>query len=516
MEGRPPRDDDLFEWDDAPPRPRRDRERFDTGERRYDTDERRYDTGERSFDTSEGYDTGERRHDTGEQLPYDTERDPSETGERDPFDTGTGERDPFDTSERRRPSRRRRFGRRRRARSDTEERRRVQRDTSEYEREGRRSPPGRRKRHRDLPANVRRRQAFMGIGLVLLVIVGLVIAISGLSGGGGGSPASSVPLKRLVGQVIVGKSTHSPGKALLKRVRKGEVGGVIMLPQNSQTLGRDTKKLQKAAAAGGNPPLLLMIDQEGPPVKRVAGPPDVGEPQLGQKGDASGAKQVGQNTGKFLGGRGVNVDLAPLLDVKKPQTAKTIASRTYSSDPSVVSTVGVGFIEGLQAGGVGATAKHFPGLGNATQSTDDQAVTIAATKDSLENDLKPFQDAVNAGVDLVMVSTAKYPTLGAKKEAAFSPEIVNGLLRGDLGFDGVVITDDLEGGAASAEVTPGIAATEALTAGDDLLLYSRTDGASEKAYSTLLKGIKDGKFSRGAVEDAYTRVQKLKQQLAGG
>lgn len=502
MEGRPPRDDDLFEWDDAPPRPRRDRERFDTGEReQFETGEREpYGIRRDPDDAVEPYDTGERRYDTGEQ---------------DPFDTGTGERDPFDTGERRRPSKRRRFGRRKRTRSETEERRRVRPDTSEYEREGRRSPAGRRTRHRDLPARVRRRQAFGAIAIGILVLVGLVIAASSLLGGGSSSPAASVPLKRLVGQVIVGKSTHSPDKALLKRVRKGEVGGVIMLPANAQSLARDTKQLQKAAAAGGNPPLLLMIDQEGPPVKRVAGPPDVGEPQLGQKGDASGAQQVGQNTGKFLNGRGINVDLAPLLDVKKPTTAKSIASRTYSSDPAVVSTVGVGFINGLQAGGVGATAKHFPGLGNATQSTDDQPVTIAATKDSLDNDLKPFQDAVNAGVDLVMVSTAKYPTLGAKKEAAFSPEIVNGLLRGDLGFDGTVITDDLEGGAASAVVAPGTAATSALQAGDDLLLYSRTDGASEKAYSSLLKEIKDGKFPRSTVEDAYQRVSALKKKLAG-
>lgn len=506
MEGRLPPDDDFFEWDDAPPRPRRDRERFDTGEGD------QFETGER-----EPYGIRRDPDDVAEPEQYDTgERERYDTGERDPFDTGTGERDPFDTGERRRPSKRRRFGRRRRTRSDTEERRRTRPSTSEYEREGRRSPPGRRTRHRDLPAKVRRRQAIGAIAVCVLIIAGAAVALSKvLGGGGGGSPASSVPLKRLVGQVIVGKSTHSPGKALIKRVRKGEVGGVIMLPQNANTLAKDTKRLQKAASAGGNPPLLLMMDQEGGPVKRVAGPPNIAPPQLGQKNDAGVAKDVGQRTGTYLKGLGVNVDLAPLLDVKKPQTAKTISGRIYSSDPSIVSKVGVGFIGGMQGAGVAATAKHFPGLGNATQSTDDQPVSIAATKDSLEADLQPFRDAVDAGVDMVMVSTAKYPTLGAKKEAAFSPEIVNGLLRGDLGFDGAVITDDLEGGAASAVVTPGIAATEALQAGDDLLLYSRTDGASDKAYSALLKEIKAGKFSRGPVEDAYARVSALKSKLTG-
>jgi beta-N-acetylhexosaminidase len=475
MEGRlPPDDDELFEWTDAPARPRPERDRPDAGEREPGTGER-------------------------ERVQ------PLE-----PESTETGERDPLATGEHRRPVRRG-ISWRRRTRSDTEERRRVDRQPRVYEREGRTSPPGRRSRHRDLPARVRRRQA-IGAGLVgLLVIIVLVVAVSGV--GGGGNEAPPVGLKRLVGQTIVATTKGGVDKQLAQRARKGEIGGVIVVPKNERTLRKDVHRLQDAASAGHNPPLLVMIDQEGGGVKRVPGPPDSSAPQLGQSGDEDAANAEGQKTGSYLKGLGVNVDLAPVLDVKSPRTANTIAGRTYGSDPAVVSKIGVSFLEGLQDGGALATAKHFPGLGAATVNTDDRPVAIAATRDDLEADLQPFRDAVDAGVGLVMVSTASYPTLGSKKQAAFSPAIVQGLLRDDLGFDGVVITDDLEGAAVSSVTTPGLAAQNALKAGDDLLLYAVTQDASDKAFGSLISQVKHGRLQRGPIEDAYDRITSLKDDL---
>jgi beta-N-acetylhexosaminidase len=475
MEGRlPPDDDDLFEWTDPPARPPREPERGDTGERELGN-------------------TGERERIT-----------PAE-----PESTETGERDPLATGERRRPVRRG-IRWRPRTRSDTEERRRVQRDPRDYEREGRTSPPGRRSRHRDLPARVRRRQAIGAVLVGLLVIVVLVVAVSG----GGGNEAPPVGLKRLVGQTIVATTKGGVDKALVKRARKGEIGGVIVAPKNEQTLRKDVRRLQDAASAGHNPRLLVMIDQEGGGVKRLKnGPPDSSPPQLGQAGDEDAAKDEGQKTGSYLKDLGVNVDLAPVLDVKHPQTANTIAARTYGSDAAVVSKIGVAFIEGLQDSGVLATAKHFPGLGAATVNTDDRPVAVAATKQDLEAGLEPFRDAVDADVAMVMMSTASYPTLGSKKQAAFSPAIVQGLLRDDLGFDGVVITDDLDSGAVASVTTPGLAARNALKAGDDLLLYATANEASDKAYGSLITQVKRGDLRRGPIEDAYDRITSLKDDL---
>jgi beta-N-acetylhexosaminidase len=455
MEGRrpPPDGDDLFEWTDAPARPRRQRE-AGTG-----------DPG-----------TGERQEVPAE-TPAPVERPAA-------------------------PS------------SDTAERRRIARgDTGEFERSGRRPPPGRRERRRDLPARVRRRQDFMVGGAVLIVIVLIIVLVSG----GGGSSEEPIALKRLVGQTIVAKlSSKGPNEDLVKRVRKGQVGGVIAFETDAQQLKADVGQLQEAASAGDNPPLLVMVDQEGGDVKRIKnGPPTISPADLGKSADQGQAKDQGQQTGAFLRGLGVNVDLAPVLDVAHQNTADTIKSRTFGSNPDTVATVGVAFAQGLQDGGAVATAKHFPGLGYATVNTDDNAVTVAATSDELQNDLTPFKAAVEAGVGMVMMSTASYPTLGAKKPAALSPTIVKNLLRGQLGFDGVVITDDLEGQAISGTVPPAVAGTGALRAGNDLLLYATSTKTSATVFGQLVKEVKSGQLDRSVVQSAYDRITDLKDSPTG-
>jgi beta-N-acetylhexosaminidase len=169
----------------------------------------------------------------------------------------------------------------------------------------------------------------------------------------------------------------------------------------------------------------------------------------------------------------------------------------------------------LQDGGVVATAKHFPGLGRATVSTDDRPTDIAATSDQLQSDLEPFKGAIAAGVKMVMVSTAGYPTLGSKKQAAFSAAIVSGLLRDQLGFDGVVITDDLESPAVTDTTSPVVAASSAMRAGDDMLLYATSTGASDRAFNSLIKAVKAGSLNRTLFQDAYDRITSLKDSPTG-
>jgi beta-N-acetylhexosaminidase len=399
-------------------------------------------------------------------------------------------------------------------RSDTEERRRVRGETGEFERSGRRPPPGRRARRRDLPARVRRRQDLMIGAGVALVIVLLIIAISS---GGGGSSEPTIGLKRLVGQSIVARlGAQGPDQALIRRVRQGRVGGVIAFNKDATKLKADISTLQQAASAGDSPPLFVMTDQEGGDVKRLPqGPPSASPAQLGRSGDENQARDQGKATGSYLRGLGVNVDLAPVLDVAHQNTAPTIKSRTFGSDPAVVTKVGVAFAQGLQDGGVVATAKHFPGIGSATVSTDERPTDIAATSDQLQNDLEPFKGAIAAGVKMVMVSTAGYPTLGSKKQAAFSPAIVGGLLRDQLGFDGVVITDDLEAPAVTETTPPVVAATGAIRAGDDLLLYGQSAGASDRAFRSLVSEVKSGDLNRSLFQNAYDRITSLKDSPTG-
>ena len=471
MEGRrPPEGDEDFEWTDAPARPPR---------------------REREAEPAEGAGTG------GIERPG----------------TGLG-----DTEERRRV-RRGDTGRRIPVQIDTgsfqairegiAERRREREETGEFERSGQPPPTGRRSRHRDLPARVRRREAAVIGGIALVVIIGLIALIA--SGGGGGNE-KTVGLKRLVGQSIVARlGSKGPDQALIRRVKQGRVGGVIVFNDDANKVEADIKALQQAAAAGDSPPLLVMIDQEGGDVKRLPqGPPNSSPAQLGKSGDEGQSRDAGQATGTYLRGLGINVNLAPVLDVSQPNTAATIRSRTFGSNPSVVTKVGVAFVEGLQDGGVVATPKHFPGLGRATVNPDDSPVTIAATSQELQADLEPFKGAVAAGAQMMMVSTATYPTLGSKKQAALSPGIVRGLLRSQLGFDGVVITDDLDAPAITDTTSPTVAAASAIKAGNDMLLYGRSAAASDRAFRSLVQQVKGGDLDRSLFQDAYDRITSLK------
>jgi beta-N-acetylhexosaminidase len=475
MERRgPPAGDEGFEWTDSPARP-------------------------------------SREPSTGEtEAPGTGERDRLGTGERDRV--GTGERDRVGTGERRAVGRD--TGSFQAIREGIAERRREREETGEFERSGQTPPPGRRSRHRDLPARVRRRQALILGGLALAVVIGLIVLVSG---GGGEGKEQTVGLKRLVGQSIVARlGAKGPDQALIQTVKQGRVGGVIVFNKDANKLRADLVTLQQAARAGDSPPLLVMIDQEGGDVKRLPqGPPDASPAQLGKSGDENQSRDQGQATGSYLRGLGVNVDLAPVLDVSQPNTANTIKSRTFGSDPAVVTKVGVAFAQGLQDGGVVATPKHFPGLGRATVNPDDSAVAIAATSQQLQSDLEPFKGAIEAGAKMMMVSTASYPTLGSKKQAALSAGIVSGLLRDQLGFNGVVITDDLEAPAVTGTTSPVVAASSAIKAGDDMLLYGRSAGASDRAFKSLVSEVKSGNLNRSLFQEAYDRITSLKSSPTG-
>jgi beta-N-acetylhexosaminidase len=169
------------------------------------------------------------------------------------------------------------------------------------------------------------------------------------------------------------------------------------------------------------------------------------------------------------------------------------------------------FVGGLQTHGIAATAKHFPGLGLASGNTDNGRIVIRATASKLHQGLLPFQSAVKAGVKLVMVSTAVYPKLdGSKRPAAFSSTIINGLLRKQLGFAGVTVTDSLT--APAAERIPHTA-TRAMLAGSDLLIFG-AESASELGYSTLLADETNSMHLQARLTQAAARIRALKAWLA--
>jgi beta-N-acetylhexosaminidase len=216
----------------------------------------------------------------------------------------------------------------------------------------------------------------------------------------------------------------------------------------------------------------------------------------------------------------MNVNLAPVLDVYR--TAGDFDDqfgRSYSTNPRVVAALGADFIEAQQATGVAATAKHFPGLGAAStwEDTDARPVTLNLSLHALRTvDEYPYRAAISAGVKLVMVSWAVYPALARDTPAGLSSAVVNGELRGRLGFRGVTITDALEAGALEAFGTTGHRATLAARAGMDLILCSgQHAGQGRAARIALATALSSGTLSASVFDAALTRIIALRTGLRG-
>ena len=325
----------------------------------------------------------------------------------------------------------------------------------------------------------------------------------------------AVPERTLIGQKLMVRMEGTATRGLIRAARDGEIGGVILFPPPDQPPGelRDQiSRLQEAARDGGLPELLVSIDQEGGEVKRLPdGPPDRSPPELSAPGDEAAARRAGRETGRYLARIGINVDLAPVLDVPS-SSLSFVAARTFGTDPKVVAANGVAFAEGLSRAGVIPAVKHFPGLGRAVANTDFGPSEIDAPRGNLDVDLAPFREAIARKIPMVMVGHAVYTALDRDNPATLSEAIIGALLRGELGFDGVVISDDLGAGAVQAAASERDAAVAAAGAGIDVLLYAGTEDAAP-AEAALREALRKGELDRAALERSLVRIGRLKDSL---
>ena len=350
-------------------------------------------------------------------------------------------------------------------------------------------------------------------------------------GGQGALPARAIQRlsdAQLAGQrVIYSYRGLTPPRALLRAVRRGQAAGVIFFAGNISSpaqLAGAARRLQRADASKRNPvraPLLLMADQEGGAVRRLPGPPDLSERQIGQAADPSAqARLAGLGAAATLLSAGLNVNLAPVLDVYRAAGDFIDQyGRSYGSHPGQVARLGADFIVAQQRTGVVAAAKHFPGLGAAAknQDTDLRPVTLTIRSSTLRRvDEQPYRAAITAGVRLVMVSWAVYPALDRRRPAGLSSRVVRGELRQRLGFRGVTITDALEAGALRRYGTIAHRGQQAALAGMDLLLCAgHRVGEGQRAAAGLARAYRDGLISRASGEAAVTRIAALRAGLPG-
>jgi beta-N-acetylhexosaminidase len=323
-----------------------------------------------------------------------------------------------------------------------------------------------------------------------------------------------VPLARMIGQLmLVRMEGRTPNASFRARVRSGQIGGIVLFADNYGPAGPAAliAQLQSVAAAGGQPRLLIAIDQEGGIVRRLSGAPSLAPRQMT---NARIAEPQGLATAQNLKRYGIDADLAPVLDVGR---GGFITERTFGSTPEQVANRAVSFARGLSAGGVIATGKHFPGLGYARTNTDNEPTKIRATRAELTADLLPYRRAIDQGLKMVLVSTAVYPALGDVLPAACSRRIVTGMLRQELGFDGVVITDDLQTPGVNHFLSTTDAAAHAIAAGVDMVLAAGlpagADRTSKAVYRALLDAARLGILPRARVAEAYAHVLALKRSL---
>lgn len=272
-------------------------------------------------------------------------------------------------------------------------------------------------------------------------------------------------------------------------------------------LGRLTGELRAA-----RPDALIAIDEEGGDVTRLAhltGSPYPGNAALGAVDDPDLTRTVYAAVGADLAAAGVNLDLAPTVDVNTADDNPIIGTRSFGADPRLVARHAAAAVAGLQSTGVAACAKHFPGHGATTTDSHLELPTVDAPLSVLrERDLPPFAAAVAAGSQAIMTAHIRVPALTGAGPATFSRAALTGLLRGEYGFRGVVVTDALEmKGAAVAAGGIGRAAVLALAAGADLLCVgAQVDLALVEAVTAeIVAAVRDGRLTAGRLEDAAER-----------
>ncbi len=336
----------------------------------------------------------------------------------------------------------------------------------------------------------------------------------------GPSPAAGLTLEQAVGQrMIVSLPGATVPDALAARVRRGEVAGVILFGRNVASRGQLqalTARLQDERRRGPRAlrdrPLLVMIDQEGGLVKRLPGAPSRSAAGMGATGSTAAVRAEGVATARNLRDAGVNVNLAPVVDLGLPGSYQRATGRAFGATPAAVGRYAGAFADGLKAGGVLATAKHFPGLGRGPANEDERLNRIDVPLDLLRaTDEAPFRELARRDVPLVMVSTGIYPTL-SERPALFSRRVTTDELRGPVGFDGVTVTDDLEV-SALAHLTPERKALASVRAGNDLLLFCQSWSAAERGAAALRRAVRSGSIARAAIDAGANRVIALRESL---
>ena len=290
------------------------------------------------------------------------------------------------------------------------------------------------------------------------------------------------------------------------------VGGLVYFSKNIQSQEQLTEMLSNTKMYSKYP-IFLAVDEEGGEVSRVAeagiGAENVGNmADIGASGDTQKAHDTAKILGTYLYGFGFNLDFAPVADVLTNVDNTTIGNRSFGSDAAVVASMVSSFVNGMEETGVSSCLKHFPGLGDTTVDTHDGMATTERTLEQFQaEEFTAFQAGIDSGADFVMVGHVSAPALaGDNTPASISREVV-GILRDDLGFEGIIITDALNMKAITEYYTSDEAAIKAIQAGADMILMPED---FEAAYNGVLQAVQEGTITEERINESLKRIYRVK------
>lgn len=313
------------------------------------------------------------------------------------------------------------------------------------------------------------------------------------------------------------------GEATEKAIHDTPVGGLVYMEQNLSTPSQVTEMLinvQTYSEDAINLPLFTCIDEEGGTVARLNKngnfnlPPIGNMSDVGASGNADEAYQIGLEMGSYLSELGFNVDFAPVADVLSNPDNEVVKYRSFGEDPMLVADMSAAVLQGLREKDVLGTFKHFPGHGATEGDTHEgYAFTLKTLDDLKENELIPFQRGIEEGVDFIMVGHISLPSIiGDSTPASLSYRIITEILRGQMGYDGLVITDAMNMGAISETYSAGDAAIKSIKAGSDILLMPSD---FKEAYNAVLQAVEgtSPSISMERIDDSVRRILEAKMAL---
>lgn len=334
---------------------------------------------------------------------------------------------------------------------------------------------------------------------------------------------AGMSLEQQIGQLfMVGFPGTSPTPEIIDLIQRCHVGGMIFFTRNiadARQVRDLTRSLQEAArAARHRYPLLISIDQENGMVRRLGEDMTTfpGNMALGAIGSEQMVADIAQATGEELKAVGINMNLAPVADVNNNPANPVIGVRSFGEDPELVARLTAPAVQGYRAAGVISTLKHFPGHGDTATDSHRALPVIPHTRERLEAvELVPFKRGIEAGADVVMIAHIFLPALMPSDglPATVSPAVVQGLLREQLGYAGVVMSDCLEMDAITNTVGAARGSVLALKAGIDLVLISHRADRQRAGIEAVLEAARSGELSAAEIERAAERVLRLKQRF---